>query len=110
MAVVNTANFIIGSSIKETDSAMLEKLILLSKQNAIVGPLGSCKIIADSPMVKCFTDTISSKENGCPPGSAYVLFDKQSTGKSSAARLFCEKGLKDEKRRSILVSALGGTC
>ena len=68
LAGVNTANFIIGSSIKETDSAMLEKLILLSKQNAIVGPLGSGKIIADSPMVKCFTDTISSKENGCPPG------------------------------------------
>ena len=37
------------------------------------------------------------------------MFDKQSTGKSSAARLFCKKGLKDEKRRSILVSALGGT-
>lgn len=107
-AAVNVASFFIANSVNtETDSAMLERFMLMSEENAILGAATQEKFVSDSPMVQCLIQTAGKGENGCAPGPAFVFFERKSMGKSSAARYFCRKILKNAGCRSIVFFASG---
>jgi hypothetical protein len=107
-AAVNVVNFAIGQQVnQETDSVLLTRLEQLSRENAVLGPVSLQPIVSDSPMVQCLVDTVESKENAGSPGIAYVFFNRQSQGKSTAARMFCKKYCTRAGHRSILVSGSG---
>lgn len=106
-AAVNVANFVIGQTVNansESDSAMSARFKKLSGENAVVHSLIDERIVSNSPMVTCLNETAGKGANACPAGIAYVFFQRQSIGKSSAIRYFCQKSLRSNKVRSLVIS------